>query len=227
MFESLIKGKRVIFVGPSAVLMGGNNKKFINSFDVVIKTNGLGFIKPDLYDDYGDRCDILYVNIFFVRNNRDNMNIKHLVSTGVKMLCTKTEYKASFTDLSSMRTRVMRGLRDPNYFSYSPTMGSIIVNDILQEKPKSLHLMGLDFYKEEKAYVPTYQSPEAEVMINKMRKKEFRNDGDPVNKKAVHDINEDLTYIYSKFKTSGIITVDKNIKKIFIDYEFRTKKQRY
>jgi hypothetical protein len=215
MFEELIKNKRVVFVGPSIVLLGKKRKDFINSFDVIIKTNGLGFISTDLYNDYGDKCDILYVNHSFLKYS--DMNTDHLLSIDVKMVCVKAIRHMDRFDMSPIPIRAMRKIENSDFLC-APIMGSLIINDVLSENPESLHLMGLDFYSNEQDYVETYQPPEVHEIIEKRKKKE----NTKIN--SVHNVNDDLIYTYDKVKSSGIITVDSNIKKLFEEYESRSEK---
>ena len=217
MFDELIRDKRVVFVGPSATLIGRNRKDFINSFDVVVKTNGLGFIKPDLYDDYGDRCDILYVNQSFL--DYADMNVEHLLSIGVKIICAKAHNKIKKLNLDPIHVRIMRRLRD-NHFSCSPIMGSLILNDIMEANPKRLHLMGMDFYKGEIPYVPTYQPKAIEDIIQKrIKRKGHFGTNQKNSKKPIHMVKEDFAYIFGRYKATKKITVDKHMKKLFDDYE--------
>lgn len=212
MFLKLIKDKSIVFVGPSATLIGQKQKDFINSFDVVVKPNGLGFIGEELYDDYGDRCDILYVNQSFL--DHGSMDKKHLLKIGVKMICAKAMNKIKHIDLSPIHIRVMIRLKDRDSFARSPIMGSILLNDILSAKPKRIHLMGMDFYKNKKKYVPTYQPESVEKIIKNRKAGLFP-------PKSVHKVNDDFLYIYNKFKNNKNITVDDTIKKLFEEYEQR------
>lgn len=58
---SIVKGKRVVIVGPSPYLVGTSSGKDINSYDVVCRVNDI--VPPlKLRDDYGDRTDIIFHN---------------------------------------------------------------------------------------------------------------------------------------------------------------------
>ena len=69
-FEDYIKGKSVIFVGPSPILLGKKMGKFIDSFDIVIKTNDFINIKTHekYINDYGKRNDIICLNMSYSRS---------------------------------------------------------------------------------------------------------------------------------------------------------------
>lgn len=58
--ENMVKGKKVIIVGPSPHLMGKNLGEYIDSHDIVCRVNNLPSI--DLKSDYGSKTDILFHN---------------------------------------------------------------------------------------------------------------------------------------------------------------------
>jgi hypothetical protein len=67
-FEDLVKNKNVVIVGPAHHLTGSNFGKIIDSYDVVVKINGLLYNKNP--KDYGARIDVLTTNLEFIRNNQ-------------------------------------------------------------------------------------------------------------------------------------------------------------
>jgi hypothetical protein len=77
----LCTDKDIIVVGPSPYLEGKQHGQRINKFDVVIRTNDNYKIPYETWDDYGSRCDILYVNNAWLRRNViKNKNKQHMRS---------------------------------------------------------------------------------------------------------------------------------------------------
>ena len=60
--NNLIKGKKVIIVGPSPHLKNKKMGNFIDSFDCIIRINEIG-ISNNLFDDYGSRTNISFLTL--------------------------------------------------------------------------------------------------------------------------------------------------------------------
>lgn len=222
-FDRTINGRRVVFVGPAATLHNQKQKTFIDSFDVVIKTNGLVFINPMFYDDYSDRCDILYINQSYLDHTK--LDVSELLLLKIEIICVKSLNKINPQQLSPIPVRVVRNIFCNQNFLHAPTMGSIIVNDVLSSKPKSLHLMGMDFYTNDIPYIETYQPIAIDDLIKqKWHKITLNTKKVTQNKKVLHNINEDFRYIYKMYKRTNIITVDPYIQNLFNDLELALSK---
>lgn len=59
-FYDIVKGKRVMIVGPSPYLNNKKLGKYIDSFDLIVRVNQCIFAAESHPDDYGSRTDILY-----------------------------------------------------------------------------------------------------------------------------------------------------------------------
>ena len=147
-YLNFIKGKRVIFVGPSPCIMGESKGTFIDSFDIVIRTNGSFPVDKDNVIDYGERCDSLYVNCLFARVT--NLPIDMYKSKGLKFLNLKqdtkklaTRYRPQYIMIRDLYQVWNASKRE---IGANPLMGSYIVWEILQHQPKSLYLTGMDCY---------------------------------------------------------------------------------
>ena len=69
-YQKYIKGKKVILVGPAITLIGKKTGAFIDSHDVVIRTNGAFPVLNKYQIDYGKKCDSLYINSLFARETQ-------------------------------------------------------------------------------------------------------------------------------------------------------------
>ena len=69
-FERLLKGKRVIIVGPSRTSLGTGQGDAIDGYDIVVRFNDAIEHMPftgRFADDLGTRADIIYCNQVFLR----------------------------------------------------------------------------------------------------------------------------------------------------------------
>ena len=159
MFESLIKGKRVIIVGPSTTVEECKLGEFIESFDVVIRLNKSLPVPPRLHAHIGARTDILYnslnqtdypgennINPIFLRNNR----IRYLRCPYPPITPFKYDMQAF---QSRNRGIVPFGHIDHDYYRkmrYSlqtrPYTGTCAIADLLHCGVGELYVMGIDFY---------------------------------------------------------------------------------
>jgi len=149
-YRSYIKGKRVIFVGPSPNIIGSSQGDFIDSHDIVIRTNGAFPVKSEYQKDYGKRCDSLYVNSLFARET--NLPIKEYLELGLKFLNMKENAKniAIRNKNSELLFRVFtKSYQESRHkISKNPLMGNYIIYEILKYNPSSLHITGMSLYSE-------------------------------------------------------------------------------
>jgi len=217
-FRNYIFNNRVVIVGPSTRLTGlGLGNKLDNEFDIVVKTNGMVFIRNNLAKDYGQRIDILYVNIEFV----NTYNVTDVLSQNkdIKYCCFKS-YKNINPDTLSVSSRPISIFNDTNLFSSAPLMGSLILNDILACSPLSIYVTGFDFYSLDYFYAQGYR----EGIIknkNKFKVGSISTSANLTNaKKFLHNVNEDFKYLHQLVnKYNGLILVDEYISQLFFEYE--------
>lgn len=151
-YESFIKNKNVIFVGPSPIIIGKNFGEYIDSFDVVIRT-GCGFPVQDcLQKDYGTRCDSLYVNAKFVKNYYDKRK-KLFENTDLKYIIHK---KIIYPEnkIKNITYRIWGGF--DNKLHFVKFTGLYIIEEMIKFKAKSLIITGVDFYENKKKYIDGY-----------------------------------------------------------------------
>ena len=166
-FSKEIQGKKVILVGPGKYLLDKEMGGFIDSHDVVIRTNrGCELIEKNA-KHLGRRTDVLYSCLIEQKENAgpwdkkslvDDFKIKHLCTTpnmDMKGIATATILhhmvdKQKYLEVSnSIPCRII----DHVFFTKiaieincRPTTGYIAIHDILRHDPKKLSIVGFDFY---------------------------------------------------------------------------------
>ena len=204
MFTSLITEKNVVFVGPSPYLMGQNKGTSIDKFDTVIRANS-GF-PCKFISDYGSRCDILYSNRLWSRVMTDDIldsyigEVKMIVfkflEQDIKQKCINHE---KYFRLRQLPKNIVKMESNPN-------LGVLLINDILNFKPKTLTLMGMDFYEDENnKYYEGYHSPEL-IEKTKIEMHDLEENTNQIKKlieKNEHVIILD-DFIKNKIKTVGV-----------------------
>ena len=90
-FCEYIKNRRVCFVGASPILVDRKMGEFIDSFDVVVRTNGSSTLinDPSFVKDYGCKMDVLYTNNQFYRE-MSPLPIAEYIKKNLKYLRMKT-----------------------------------------------------------------------------------------------------------------------------------------
>lgn len=215
-FQSMIKGKRVIFVGPAPTLIGSNRGEEIDSYDVVVRTNGAMFLaaqKADYQRDYGKRTDVLFSNVQFHREHKP-FSI-HLDSwmdeCGLKIINFKT-VQQRFRDvyLKKIPVRTLQHVEAKLKKTIQGLlMGPIIIEDILSFCPKEFYVTGLNFYANKPhTFIPgDYREYYPDYLTDKiMKKADIANIGriDP------HDKKSNTKYIYMQWQR-GKINMDKEM----------------
>jgi len=170
-YKEFIQGKKVCFVGTGSFNIGSNLGKFIDSFDVVARTNNsIELVKQKAFQvDYGKKLNVLYINNQFKRNTPDLVN--HSGLSSLDWLCTKSmsdddfelyNYKVDTRSIGMVINRIMKTCR-------TSTMGNFLWQDILDCDPEIFFIFGVDFFANRKAkfdindnypeYYPGYLTP--------------------------------------------------------------------
>ena len=150
-YKTYVKGKSVIFVGPAITLIGKKNGEFIDSHDVVIRTNGAFPVLNKYHIDYGKKCDSLYINSLFARETQ--LPIGDYLNHGLKFLSLKEDKKNMFQRYKSsglnIRVITKEYIKSKKEMGILPLMGNYIIYEILKFNPKSLYITGMSLYSEE------------------------------------------------------------------------------
>jgi hypothetical protein len=151
-FENYIKNKNVIFVGPASNIQGKTYGKLIDSYDIVIRSNG-GFPVLESYMiDYGSSCDILYINNLF-RKCEFNHRISFYNNSNLKFICHKGSTLSCVNLNSNIKTRKLTSFKYNNK-KMRPYLGLYIINELIRYNAKNITLTGIDFY--ESKYIDNY-----------------------------------------------------------------------
>ncbi len=204
-FEDYLRGKSVVLVGPSPIMEGRKKGKDIDNFDVVIRTNGMIdalSLNKDLYEDFGKRSDILYINVTYERDNYDFWQQEKWEKFGLKYICR-------FMQNEPKRPLLYKWRPVPNVPKLPPPtlfLGTRAIADLLSFPIRLLYITGMDAYEcvsdtlngKNEEYIEDYL-PEFTL------KQRERNIGGPVSK---HDKYRDTKYILELEKTEERLVID-------------------
>ena len=148
-YQDYIKNKRVIFVGASPIMIRLGEGPKIDSYDVVVRTNGSIWLihQKDFQVDYGKRCDVLYTNNQFYREMRP-LPVREFRQHGLKFLRMKTCRPSDFREYNHhVGTEIIRdAIHEVDKKISGATMGLYLIQDILNCNPESLMVTGIDFF---------------------------------------------------------------------------------
>lgn len=141
-YKEYIFDKKVILVCPSNILIDSKLGIWIDSFDVVIRINNFfNTIKFNI-KDCGKRCDVLYINNQFAREFSP-FPLENWKSKGLKWLC----YKKVLNEVDkNINNRIFGHVAKELNTVYGALTGTLAVKDILNQRPKTLYVSGMNFY---------------------------------------------------------------------------------
>ena len=166
-FQKAVKGKTIIFVGPATTLAGKQQGKIIDNYDFVARTNDGIEIAKQFPEDYGARCDLLFLNNSWCRRKlKDFQFPQELSFIFLKAMSAKIGYERK--DLKSKITMArtiarkskLRQLWKVGSSTKEPLQSSHIAFNItgLKDKAKQLTFTGIDFYENPQAWNSAYNS---------------------------------------------------------------------
>ena len=150
-YKEYVNNKRVVFVGPAPILVGKGLNKFVDSFDVVVRTNGsiLLLDNPKYRKDYGSRIDVLYSNVQFHRELGSPFPIESWKEKyNIKFICMKTcggVFLDTYRKVMPVRT-LNKLIGELHKKVEGLLMGPIILTDLIRQQPKELYVTGMDFF---------------------------------------------------------------------------------
>jgi len=152
-YYDYLRDKKVIFVGGCPNIKGREFGDFIDSYDIVIKTNGSVFLNDELYyQDYGKRINVLYCNVQFSRE-MNPLPVKDFKDRGIEWLCFKgisRKDQESYQRHINVR-HIGNIIKEVHAICHGALMGCFIFTDILKAQPKELYITGLDFFISKKS----------------------------------------------------------------------------
>jgi hypothetical protein len=158
-YETLVKGRSIIIVGPSKTVLRKRNAGFIHSFDLVVRLNKSIPISMNMEPFIGYRTDILY-NSCYYDSGKNNISVNLLSNNNVKYL------RASYPPIGVFKKDIDRfNLHNKSYgfpfghintkyytsivnkINTRPYTGTLAILDLLKYDIKVLYITGLDFFK--------------------------------------------------------------------------------
>lgn len=212
-YYQYISGKRVIFVGPGSILKGRGLGSFIDSFDVVIRTNNFPMLMkedPSLAVDYGEKCSVLYMNYHYARNNRP-LPIELFKSVNIKWLCSKKMRPVDMRIAGKIfHVRVIDNISNYIYKLIGDAlMGSVILHDVVSHCPGEFFITGIDFFLSRNDNYGSYANPD--YISDKAKKENIQRD---IGQGKGHDIRANARYMLSMYDQGYFSTHDFVLDKI-------------
>lgn len=142
-YAELIKGRRVVFVGPAPYLKGKGWGEKIDDYDIVVRTGGSPPIRNDAQIDYGSKTNVWYVNTSFL-HMYDSNRLRQVQASGTDFVNIRHMMGREYIIYDAkMRSRI--------YSSYikgikMPTMGVVAINEILKNNPAEFRVIGVTFF---------------------------------------------------------------------------------
>ena len=205
--------KRVILVGPDPDLVknGPDFGKYIDSFDIVIRTNGAYPVPKDMEDYYGKKCNVLVLNNAFCSAREFNFKIyeelgevKYTYDFGALYDKGITSNKILFLqfddDLDDYIYKYIGKVKDLHPFS-----GMYIISQVLKCNPSQFYVCGVSNYSNPgnshfSGYLPSHISS---------------SDIAPRQKKFHPNTRKYQSLYFSKLLNQGKIEMDDQSKKNF------------
>lgn len=160
-FNTYLRDKSVIVVGPASYMQDSNKGEFIDSYDIVIRLNGFWKPNPTMYNDIGKRTTIRYHSGAEFPNTGGMWDIQDMLDYGVEYACIQyPKYLDYFhSDIKKFETYNEKFNMPFHYWSdlelylsfhyYLGTrlnVGMACVTDLLFYDIKQLHVTGFSFY---------------------------------------------------------------------------------
>lgn len=212
--HNVIEGKRVCFVGSCPNIIDKGLAKKINSYDVVIRTNGsinLILNDPEYIKHYGKKCNVAYYNSQYTRDGWP-FDTKGMKKLGITHCNFKNIHPDKEKELlkKGFNVRSLSALvKYMHTILPSPLMGSILIKDVLSFNPKEFYITGIDFFESKpnvfipddyREYYPGYLTKKTEMWANiNVPKKNNGKDG--------HDKKSNTAFIYNLID-EGLVTTD-------------------
>lgn len=203
-YETFLKDKRVIFVGACPNIKGMGKGKEIDSYDIVVRTNGsINLIEgDDFVKDYGKKCDVLYVNNQFYRN-MSPLPVTDYMRKGVKWMCFKglnpkdrLRFQKRMQGVRSIKREILEVVKTVP----TATMGSFLMLDILRREPKEFFFTGMDFFASRK---PEFEHDVYKEYVDGYLPDKIREQGNEINvgkTEDAHDFHGNAKFMYDLFR---------------------------
>lgn len=217
-FEEMIESKKVLIIGPAPYLTDGSILSKIEEYDTVVRLNRSVDMIEELSPYTGKRIELLYhcIDIAPAQGNFDysleswkEKGVKHvripyppLNSHYVRNINIFQHKNANnILNSSIVENDLYNHIRE-GCSNTSPNTGTIAIMDILENKPKVLHLSGLTFLKGKKVYMEGYRDiTNSETLIRKQNAI-YKN----------HSIDKQIEFLKKELEKYDNIIYDKQVK---------------
>ena len=159
-YQEYLKDKTVAIFGSSSHLIGKGEGDFIDSHDVIVRTNNSSVIPPELHKDYGSRTDVGYfwhpIMRFSPYQESVSQKMKYVFLNEDRHNKSDIPVRAMRKDVYWLKTHGIPYMSNMGYFQYlcyleckiSPASGMISIYHLLRHPLKSLYVTGFSFHKE-------------------------------------------------------------------------------
>ncbi len=165
-YNGYLKDKTVAIVGASSHLIGKKEGEFIDSHDVVVRTNNSSVIPSELHEDYGSRTDVGYlwhpIMRFSPYQKSVSQNMKYVFLSQNRHFKTGMPVRTVSEDIDWLKRHNIVIASEPwrvsdtrhlEYLCYleckvSPNAGMIATCHLLRQPLKSLYVTGFSFHRE-------------------------------------------------------------------------------
>lgn len=178
-FQETVKGKTVVFVGPANTLEGKGQGKTIDEYDLVVRTNDGIDVAKQFPEDYGARCDAIFLNNSWCRRKLKDFQFPkevdfiflkaHSASIGYKR---KDLWPKITMARSISRKNKLRQLWKEGNSLKEPLQSSHVAYNIVDYEIAQLTFTGIDFYESKQSWNKAYN-----VGIDQDREKHIRTKG--------------------------------------------------
>ena len=197
-YNEMLKGKRVVVVGPSPSLEGSGKGDWIDDFDVVVRINKAFPVEEEMTKDIGTRTDIHYHCLCTDMHCGGPVFYQEMKDADVFVSCPYPKYVSPFypdvTRFENDNKKWDLGFHvlDTNYFMDIADMlgtransGTLTILDLLCYDVKELHITGFTWFrdgwrKSYKDHTKIFGEEEGKKKEEKWLKGEF--DGNHVQK---------------------------------------------
>jgi len=137
------KGKNIIIVGNSSLILKTKHGKFIDSHDIVVRMNGACPINPLYYKSIGKRTDIYCVS--YQSTSKSKYMLDKIKSVFGLRLNPDSHFQYESCYFSN---NLEYSLLKSKFNGYKPSTGSMVLNFFKNHIDyKSLNIIGFDFFE--------------------------------------------------------------------------------
>jgi|GEM_PF-2342451 len=206
-FYQLIKGKRVVIVGPGSHLIGSGQGGLIDRYDLVVRLNHMWPMDEGLHQDLGSKMDVLYhcansdfdVRGLFTKEFKDTLFICHEIGIQTSQLLSSAH------DFSIPTLNVT-----PTYLTLAricrtcPNTGTAAIYHLLGGDIRELYITGMTFFQE--PYYPTYRG--------KGNQNRHWQNGKSPSQIGSHAIDRQNEFLAPLLRNDPRVRLDKKLKEI-------------